>query len=229
MSKIKEKEIARSLRRKGESVNVIAKTLSVSKSSVSVWCRDIVLTKGQRDVLRESMIRGTYYGRMKGAEMNRKKKENRIRYYREKAKEDIGMLSKRDLLVLLVGLYWGEGAKTDNRFIFSNSDPQMVAVLIYGLQKVWNVRKEDFICRVLINKIHEERNSAVLQFWSNLLNLPPEQFRSTTFIKTSSKKRYENHNRYYGTLKVSVRRSSHLQSHFMGLIGELRERKIKSV
>lgn len=44
MAKTKEFNIARSLREDGVSIRDIAKRLSVSKSTVSGWCKDIVLT-----------------------------------------------------------------------------------------------------------------------------------------------------------------------------------------
>ncbi len=42
---------ARRMRKKGESVVQIAKTLGVSKGSVSDWCNDIALTKAQVQIL----------------------------------------------------------------------------------------------------------------------------------------------------------------------------------
>ena len=47
MAKYKEKIKAQELRERGRSIKEITKTLNVSKGSVSVWCRDIKLTKKQ--------------------------------------------------------------------------------------------------------------------------------------------------------------------------------------
>ena len=44
MAKPQEKLEARKLRRKGESIKVIAKKLQVSPSTVSTWCKDIKLS-----------------------------------------------------------------------------------------------------------------------------------------------------------------------------------------
>ncbi len=49
-----EKEKAIELRKEGRSVRSIAKILKVSKSSVSIWVRDIVITIEQRKVLDEN-------------------------------------------------------------------------------------------------------------------------------------------------------------------------------
>ncbi|MCF7865381.1 MAG: helix-turn-helix domain-containing protein [Candidatus Pacebacteria bacterium] len=47
MAKFEQKMQARSLREKGMSIKSIAKQLGVSVSSVSLWCRDIILSKEQ--------------------------------------------------------------------------------------------------------------------------------------------------------------------------------------
>ncbi len=45
MAKSREKQLARVLRREGKSIREIASVLKVSKGSISLWCRDIVLSK----------------------------------------------------------------------------------------------------------------------------------------------------------------------------------------
>jgi hypothetical protein len=52
MAKPDEKEAARALRRKGLSINEIAAQLGVSKSSASLWVRDLKLSNDQRLVLK---------------------------------------------------------------------------------------------------------------------------------------------------------------------------------
>lgn len=47
MAKSKEKNKALILRQNGESIKDIAKRLKISKSTVSLWCRDIKLTSEQ--------------------------------------------------------------------------------------------------------------------------------------------------------------------------------------
>ncbi len=45
MAKTKEREQAQSLRKTGVSIKGVAKKLGVSSSTVSLWCRDIVLSQ----------------------------------------------------------------------------------------------------------------------------------------------------------------------------------------
>jgi hypothetical protein len=66
--KTAEREIARHLRAEGCSVNEIARRVCVSKSSVSLWVRDIPLSDDQRQALLRKSIR--YEGQWKGAATN---------------------------------------------------------------------------------------------------------------------------------------------------------------
>ena len=74
MAKSELKLKARKLRRSGISINKIAKKLTVSKSSVSIWTRDIFLSEGQLDKLRKSMVKGAEIGRLKSVLVKKEKK-----------------------------------------------------------------------------------------------------------------------------------------------------------
>jgi transposase len=71
MAKSVEKEEARKLRKEGMSILAISKKLKVSKSSASLWCRDIELTLEQSIRLHTSMVRGSLPGRLLGSEAQR--------------------------------------------------------------------------------------------------------------------------------------------------------------
>ena len=54
--RVVEKQKARELRSQGYSINEIKTKLNLSKSSVSLWVRDIELTDGQKKLLSERGI-----------------------------------------------------------------------------------------------------------------------------------------------------------------------------
>src|SRR3989344_4900845 len=99
MAKSKERLEAIKLRRGGESINIIAKKVNVSKSTVSLWCRDLNLTTAQRELLRKNAIAAGHRGRMIGAELNKKKKEELIDSYEKTGVLQLGKLSERDKLI----------------------------------------------------------------------------------------------------------------------------------
>jgi len=69
MAKTEEREKAVLFRESGKSIKNISDILGVSKSTVSVWCQGVKLTSIQIKKLHESMVKGSYAGRMKGAIM----------------------------------------------------------------------------------------------------------------------------------------------------------------
>ena len=223
MAKSKERNRAIELRKKGESIKVIAKKIGVSKSSTSIWCRDIILSPMQIQKLHESMVKGGYAGRMKGARMQYERRLKVIKEAEENGKVVINNLSERDLLISFISLYWGEGSKKSRQFAINNSDPKMVQFVIKALRKLWGIKKERFILTIGINKIHQKREREVINYWSKITGMAISQFRKTIFIKVKNKKHYNNFKTHYGTLTVKIKKSSDIYYKTMGLIKGLVE------
>ena len=100
--------------------------------------------------------------------------------------KEIGKLSKRDLLIALTALYWGEGSKKNRILFINNSDPEMVKFLMEVFRKLFNVKDDRFILAVGINAIHKNRDKEVVNYWSKITNIPEQQFRKTIFIKAKN-------------------------------------------
>ena len=218
MAKSNERNKAIKLLQKGESIKEIAKKIGVSKSSVSIWCRDVILTKAQVKKLHESMIKGSYAGRMKGARMQYERRLKVIEAAEIHGRAEIENLSTRDLLISFISLYWGEGSKKSRQFAINNSDSDMVRFIIKALRRLWGIKKERFVLTIGINEVHRKRNRAVINYWSKITGMPKDQFRKTIFIKAKNKKHYDNFKTHYGTLTVKVKKSSDLYYKTMGLI-----------
>ena len=114
--KLAEQQQARRLRRTGLPLAEIAATLGVSRSSVSLWVRDVEFTPLPRPP-RGRRRAPNALQRRKQAEVDRLVEEGRAR---------VGRLSEREFLVAGIALYAGEGSKGDGRVRFVNSDPRMV-------------------------------------------------------------------------------------------------------
>jgi orotate phosphoribosyltransferase-like protein len=67
MAKFELKAKVQALRKQGMSLKQIMREVDISKSTASLWCREIVLTEAQRRVLKKKMIEGGHAGRLKGA------------------------------------------------------------------------------------------------------------------------------------------------------------------
>ena len=204
MAKSKEQIKARILRKKGVSIRDISKRLKVSRGSASLWCHDVVLTKKQIEKLHQQMVKGGYSGRLKGAHIQKENKQQKIRYYFEKGKQDIRQIKKQELLIAGLALYWGEGSKKDPRVRFSNSDPVIIKFVMRWFREILNVAEGRFIMRIMINRIHKERLNDVNMHWSKETGIPIEQFRKSILIKSKNEKIYENHFHHYGTLCIGI-------------------------
>lgn len=218
MAKSKQKIKALELREKGESIKQIAKRVRVSKSTASIWCRDIILTPAQIKNLHERMVSLSYVGRMKGARANYDRRIKRIEEQNRKGIETIGKLSERELLIAAVALYWGEGCKKSRQFIINNSDPEMIKFVMNVLRKIWKIDKNRFSLRIGINKIHKKRDEDVKNYWSKITKIPKNQFTKTVFIKAKNKKVYKNFLSHYGTLNIRIKKGSDIYYQTMGLI-----------
>lgn len=218
MAKSKKQIQSRSLRKQGKSIKEIARKIGVSKSSVSIWCRDIELSAEQIARLHENMIKGSYEGRMKGARIQKERKEKKIGYYLIAGLRDIGKLSDRELFIAGLNLYWGEGNKKSGGVRFCNSDPIMIKFIIKWFLQSLKISPERFCLYININRIHKKRINLVRKFWINLTGISIEQFRKVILIKSKSKKIYENSDNYYGTADLRILKSTDLLYQIKGWI-----------
>ena len=228
MAKFDKKRQALALRKEGQSVGSIAKALAVSKSTVSVWCCEIVLTTQQHTALQKLRIAAGHRGRMRGAEMNKLKKAKVIHAEAGAAIKEIGTLKKRDVLFLASALYWAEGAKTGPNFIFVNSDPATIQLMCYFLAKQLKVTKDRIRPTVQINAAHQSRIEKVISFWSKTLAIPESQFAKPYFVHTNLAKKYDNFEEHFGTLRLRVSKSSVLQYRMLGYISALRAQNMSA-
>ena len=219
MAKTREREQAQALRKAGSSINTIAKQLQVSKSTVSVWCRDIELSKQALAKLEKSSGHRSASALLAFSESKRQARSKATKNNERLGRKMVGKLSKRDVVCVGLGLYWGEGYKRGNReFGFTNSDPDMIIFYIKWLQYVFKITEADLILRVSINSQHKNRIKDVESFWSNITRVPLSQFTKSSLIKTSSKKQFSNFNEHFGTLRVKVRLGSDYREQVLGAI-----------
>lgn len=206
------------MRKKGASLNEITKILKSPKSTVRYWCRDILLSDAQQKRLyNKQKIAG-----IKAGENIRRKRISITRALFKEGVREIGLISKRDLWLIGTALYWAEGYRKGNgEFGFTNSDPNMIKVIIDWLLGVCNVEKERIHLRVCVNSIHKKRINEIQKFWSKTTGVHLNQFSKPTLINITNKKIYYNSSKYFGTLRIKVRKSTNLRRKIMGWIGGL--------
>jgi hypothetical protein len=197
--KTKERLIARELRAAGWSIKEIESHLSVSRSTASLWVRDVELGPEQR----KRLVERTRLGPLISAERNAARAREIRRAYQEDgrrfARERDGTYAAGCML------YWAEGAKARNTANLTNSDPELVACFLSFLRQHFDVKnsKVRLTCNLFAD--HLERQREIEDFWLDRLGLGRDSLRASTvntYSKYSQKKRK---NRLpYGTARLDV-------------------------
>lgn len=223
MARSKEKLEARKLRRQGKSIKEIARDLNVSVSSVSGWCKDIILSTEQIRNLQQR-VTDPYYGRKLEYLKNKAKEFNeKVNKLKTLGKEEVGVLSKREIFLIGIALYWAEGFKKDCQVGFTNTDVRMIKIFLVWLEECLGVSRSNLIIRVTANYQYEDKISELEQYWSRELLLPIKQFSKPYFQRTQWNKQYENPSDYHGVLRIKVRKSVDILRKIYGYIEGIAE------
>jgi hypothetical protein len=126
--KLAEQQQARQLRG-GLPLAEIAARLDVSKSSVSLWVRDVDF---------EALLRSPPRGRRRTPNALQRRRQAEVDRLLE-GRERVGRLSEREFLVVGVALYAGEGAKRDGAVKFANTKPRMIAFYCAWLRRFFDI------------------------------------------------------------------------------------------
>lgn len=216
------RQAARELRNKGLGIKTIAHKLDVSSSSVSLWCRDIVLSSEQIKELERRSHDPRYGRRLKYIQKLHEAKNRKIVLLLEEGKREIGTATKRELFIAGVALYWAEGFKKDNLVGFSNSDPAMVAIFIKWL-RLCGVATNRLKFRVGANEAYRDKIRDIENYWKKILHIRADQFQKPFFQRVQWKKSYDNPNDYHGVLRVRVAKSTNLLRKIHGWIEGLKQ------
>lgn len=217
------KQKAIDLRKLGQSVKEISKKLNVSKSSVSVWVRNVNLTNKQKELLANRNFNTDIIRRRRDTRLSNELIKRNIVI--DKAKRDINVLSNFDLRIIGTMLYWAEGRKRGVRIAsFSNSDPLMIKVMMRFFREICNVPEDKFR-----GHIHTHSSSNIkqsLKYWSEVTNIPVRQFYKTYCVPSISSKGKSN-SLPNGTLDIHIC-SSELYLKIMGWIKGISEKIISN-
>lgn len=197
MTKRYAKNFALELRKAGHSYNHIAASVGVSKGTLAVWLADVPYTPNDETRARIGNARAAA-----GEAKSRLKRES-FQRAREEARTDIGVFSRRDLFMLGLGLYIGEGAKSTQQTCFVNSNPAIVNLIIKWFIEAVGLKKENLRLRLHIYPDCTEEES--LQFWSLATTIPRSQFQKTSIDWRKDKKAFKSGKLPHGTAHLTVK------------------------
>ena len=152
------------LKEKARLMRAESRTLGVSKSSVSLWVRDVAFEPRSRRMALDRRPHPQHLAKVAEiAECN------------HAGVERIGMLSTDAFLAAGVALYAGEGSKTEGKVLFANTNSQMVGFFCAWLREFFTVDESRMRVRIYL---HEGLDlEAAELFWSDIAGVPRSQFR----------------------------------------------------
>ncbi|WP_405561453.1 hypothetical protein [Streptomyces sp. NBC_01180] len=204
---------ARELRLQGMTYDQIQLELGCSKSSISLWVRDLPKPAPRyTDEERHARMNA-------GLAQLRATQDQERQETKRSASDAIGRLSDRELLIAGVALYWAEGAKDkpyrrSEVLQFINSDPNVIKLHLHWLELL-EVPRDRMHFRV---SIHESADVAEAErFWADLVGMDVSVFKKATLKKHNPKTTRKNTaETYRGCLVVYVTKSAELYRRMEG-------------
>lgn len=211
-------EKAIQLRKNGQSYSQIASLVKVSRSTLSLWLRNVLLTKRSQEILNSRRREG----QLKGGLVKREFREAKETQILENASQEIKNLSSRELWLLGTLAYWCEGAKQKEgnisaRVVFVNSDPFLIRLFIKWLKQICQISEQNIKYNL---SIHETADKDIaIKYWSKVIGIDTNLFGKSIIKKhkISTNRKYRN-DKYYGLIRITVLKSTDLNRKIKGWI-----------
>ena len=198
MTKTSLKEKAIVLRKQGYTYTYILAEVPVSKSTLSHWLRNIPFrpNKKMRERIGNARVQA-------GITKNKQKLES-IKKAKHLAEKEVGTISKRDLFMLGLGLYMGEGSKSHSIVRIINADANIIKLSMKWFQEIFGLGEENFSLR--IHLYPENDMQKCLEYWSNETDIPISNFQKTQ-IDRRKKKVSKRGKLPFGTAHLTVKKA----------------------
>lgn len=188
------KQKAQRLRKRGKSYQEIIHRLELSKSTVSIWCRNIELSSAQVEALGKR-----YDTQLRGAKANQAKRQKEIAIIRKAANKEISKPNREMFKIAGAMLYWAEGNKT-NHLGITNSNSAMIILMVKWFKEFLNVRPHQLKAHLHLHSGQNEKE--IKRYWSKLTGIPENRF-GKTYIKPEGTGHRKN-KLYNGTIRISI-------------------------
>ncbi|MEK7645830.1 MAG: hypothetical protein AAB374_01875 [Patescibacteria group bacterium] len=216
------KNLAMSLRRGGYSYSEIQKFVSVPKATLSYWFKDIKLSEAQLVRLRKKRDEAI----QKGAQIRSKRVSEAITKIEKTSAKDIKDISKRELWLMGIMLYWRE--RVSDRDVkkgvkFTSSDPYLIRLFLKWLMEVGQLGETDVLCDILV-EVENDKEKAI-QYWSEVTGFPQSIF-TRIYAQKAKKKRKKRQVKKaeFGLLRIRVKASSMLARQLSGWIKSIQNK-----
>lgn len=196
---------ARRLRLQGKSYNEITRLCNVSKSSLSIWFRDLSLPSASRVRLAARVREGTLRGLLERNRRQTALAQQRHQAWRSAAERQVGRCTRRDLWIIGIGLYLGEGTKRGpgHEVRFANSDPAIIRCMMRFFREICGVQESKF--RLAVHAYDGMDISAIERYWMQVTGIPNTQVQKTYLgVSRASTHRRSPHRLPFGTAHIKI-------------------------
>ncbi|GAA3721519.1 hypothetical protein [Streptomyces tremellae] len=212
------REQARALHSQGLTYDRIQQRLGCSKSSISLWVRDL-----PRPPRRDPGEQGLLTARKRWDRELPIRDEKRQRT-REAALAEIGTMTDRELFMAGVALYWAEGSKDTayarrERAVFINSDPGVITVHLAWLDLL-GIERDLLRFRLPMHETADVPGAEC--YWAELTRMDRSQFQRATLNEPRSRSTTRGHSgrtrgeACRGCLIIAVQQSADLYRRIEG-------------
>jgi len=191
------KEKAINYRKRGYSYNMISQELGLAKSTLSDWLREIPYNPSKEV---QERIR---LGHIKTAQFKHNQRIADIEKMKKLAKKELGKLTKRDLWLLGIGLYLGEGSKLYERIRVINSDPEIIKLAIKWFREICGLKNENL--SIAIHTYPDNNIKDTINYWAKVTRIPKKQFEKTQVDRRINKSEKKKRKLPYGTAHLYIR------------------------
>ena len=218
MVKATEKQLAINLRRNGLTYSEILKKIIVSKSTLSLWLKDVGLSNPQKQRITEKRMQA----QKRGAVAKRQQRLDLIAKIEKDASKDAGHFAEKVFWMVGVALYWAEGNKQKPHDVscgikFSNSDPLMVKYFYKWLTNICKISVQDLVFELYVHRGCDIK--ALKKFWSDKLCLNVDYFEKIRFKPNKFRSYRKNTGEEYrGVVRINVNRSTNLNRKIMAWV-----------
>jgi hypothetical protein len=187
---------AEKLREQGYSYNLIHQKLGIPKSTMSYWFQNKPFTPN------DEVLERVRSGSGKEGLRRHEKRLKEVALLKQQGAYEIGNLSDRDLWILGLGIYIGEGAKTTEMIRISNADPAVIRLAVRWLKDACKLKDENLSVRI---HIYPDNNpDDCLSYWQEVTNLHESCFRKVSVDLRTDKSLSKKRRLPYGTAHITV-------------------------
>jgi hypothetical protein len=203
-----DKSLAIKLRKGGKTYSQISKILTVPKSTLSSWLKDISLSDEAKRII-EERVSATAIAKL----ISRNKQRTIVAQQkndqtRQLAKKEFVKLSNNPLFIAGISLYWAEGYKQgalggkQKNIDFTNADPEMIKLMVNFFTEFLPIDRKLIRAQIMIHNI--KNSEKAINFWHSLTQIPKQNFIKTCCLISRASSRKRKRTLEHGTIHLRI-------------------------